>query len=248
MLELPVLASSAFDWLNVAGVLIKTLATVIFTTYGVTRYQRWTNKRLWRLSEPLQTVVSVSTSGIHSVENTPMTGIGQVRALQNISPSIAKAYSNLKIPVFASQRVSTDKLTNDIIVIGGGRTNENAREILLNHSKNSRYKYHFDEFSVEFDGKKFSAEYWPGQQETQDNIAKDYAYVRVCKNPFNCQRRLILLIGIHTHGTEAAARVLIDIVLKRWYIPTNYEAFAEVRVKDQEILNLRLLAFKRLRS
>ncbi len=236
------------EWLAPAGGILKTLVGVIFTTYGVSRYQSWINRRIWKLKDPSSIVFSVSTSGIHEVEKWPMTGIGQVRALANITPSILRAYSDAKLTIYPSQRVTPDKLTNDIIIIGGGRTNDNAKDILNNHSRGSSFIYNFDEFSVEFNGKKYAAEYWPHAQRTQDNVAKDYAYVRGCKNPYNKERRVVLLIGIHTHGTEAAARLLVEMLRRRWYLPTNFEAFAEVTVKDQEILGINLIEITKLKK
>lgn len=121
---------------NVASSMI--VATFLYLWYrGVTLTR---SARIWGICAPRPFVgvpsrpptVVVSTSA--TAAGRPMTGIGQVRAIALITPSIARAYrsylddSNLRMSVGCD--LTENRFGGDLITIGGPKTNEIAALVL----------------------------------------------------------------------------------------------------------------------
>jgi hypothetical protein len=234
-----------FDFL--VGPVFSGIGGVIAALVGRRLPHRW----LWRLSDPSSVVYCISTSG-HFDTGTylrPMTGIGQVRAFSMISPSIKTAYRLAKTSsIVLSEDITPTHLTGDVITLGGAKNNAITKEILEKLYPKTRFRYVKDLSTMEFEGREYEAPVEPDDSSPgRKQLKKDYAVVINAASPFAEDRRVVVLAGAHTYGTEGAAKLFVERLRKRsWRLPQNYIAFAEVSLRERGILSVKLLRIKRI--
>lgn len=138
----------------------------------------------------------------------PATGIGQAKALAIIAPSLVKAWRNIEIQnIFFSDDLPGHDYEADLILIGGPKTNAVTARALeaLGMSLKVTQKdsliiagEHTFEGSVGMDS------------EGSNTVQTDYGLIIRTQNPFQTNRRLIILSGSHTYGTVGAARFMVE--------------------------------------
>ena len=183
-------------------------------------------RALWRLTAPETLSIYIARS---FVEDTGKylregTGIGQLRALSVISPSLQRAYGRIDQNVRLSSDSVGVTLEGDVISLGGGKNNRVTIELL----EELRRRYSNVPISAAsalkwFDGARDRER----TAETQAGIiVKDYGLIVAGENPCCVNRRAIVLAGASTYGTIAAARYFVGQGLK-----SRKAAFAIVSAK-----------------
>lgn len=94
---------------------------------------------------------------------------------------------------------------SNLVLIGGPHNNEVTNSALLELEKQQRLPFSFGNYFFQFgEGERFELDI-----QRDGAILKDYAVILKRKNPFNDQKFLILLFGLKSFGTLAAARFLV---------------------------------------
>lgn len=218
------------------GVGLKIFLSVLFVIAGVVvgkLRDTLPSRRIWKISEPSSVVISVSHSAASDTGEymRPATGIGQVRALAILMPSLRRAYSDLKISnIYLSSDPLLDRLESDLICLGGAKNNEVTRDVL------SRLG---DVCPVSMDGSRITWSDGPGLDSTYEGeivdgkVVADVGVIIRARNPFKTNRTVVVLAGSHTYGTIAAARFFCDSLsspFRRW--PRSFAALVEAPVRD----------------
>jgi hypothetical protein len=176
---------------------------------GVARWSvrdRLPSRRTWRFrSSGRQLVIVIATSG-HAetgVYRRAMTGLGQVRALSLLSPSLRQAYPDVDLQmVRLSVEVGESDLDNDLLVIGGPK-NSSVTKMLL-EKLGPQLPFSVDGTEITWDGTTYEGIAVKGK------IRRDYGYVIRSRHPLHPTRRIVIVGGSHTYGTAAAARWLVE--------------------------------------
>jgi hypothetical protein len=214
---------------------------------------RLPHRLLWRLTDPNSVVYCIATSGNfdEGIYMRPMTGIGQVRALSFIWPSIRTAYWQAhESSIVLSQDITASHLKGDVVTLGGPNTNSITKEALefLYPKTGFRFLKIEGVNSIEFGGEQIRPTVEPDPNSpSHSQIRKDYAVVICAESPFSEDRRLVVLAGTHTYGVEGAAKLFVKKLRKRaWRLPRDYLALAEVQLRSGEIQSLKLLRIKKI--
>ncbi len=157
------------------------------------------------LRDPTSVRVCVSSSpGIATGDyRRPTTGIGQAKALAQISPSLTKAWRDVDVQnVYFSEEVAGSDLEADLILIGGPKTNALTRRVLDRVANQTGCTQEGSTIIV-------GDRHLEGEVD-DDATGIDYGLVMRIANPFSPMHRLIVLSGSHTFGTVAAARFLVS--------------------------------------
>ena len=170
---------------------------------GKRLHDRRSNRRRWLLRDPRRVRICISTSP--SVEtgayNRPTTGIGQAKALAQISPSLTKAWRDIDVQsVYFAEEIAGSDLETDLILIGGPKTNALTARVLDLVGEDLGVRQ--DESRIMVGDKHLEGEV------DDHGTGVDYGLVMRIRNPFSSGRRLIVLSGSHTFGTVAAARFM----------------------------------------
>jgi hypothetical protein len=228
------------------GIGLKILLSILFLLAGLALAKlrdTLPSRRLWRLDDPSRVVISVahSTASHTGKYLRPATGIGQVRALALLMPSLRRAYSDLEIRnIYLSSESLLDRLECDLICLGGVKNNK-VTEDVLDHLG--------DRCPLSM---KDSEIFWTEQGETEayegaiDNgqVVRDFGLIVRTENPFNSKdkRTVVILAGSHTYGTIAAARYFcaeLGSPFRRQ--PRSFAALVESEVRDGYPASPRLL-------
>lgn len=161
-------------------------------------------RRIWRYADGDRLTLIVSSSAFVDTGkySRPTTGIGQVRAMSLLVPSLARAYRKVDLEQVRLSAVTPGKdLEADLLVLGGPKNNEIARKLLdrLPHLP----------FTVDDDVIDWGGQLYEGATSGPD-VVRDFGYIVRAPNPFAPGRRIVLLAGSHTFGTVAAARWLAE--------------------------------------
>ena len=177
------------------------------------------NRRLWSLAESEKALICVAESSRDETEDyvRSSTGVGQVKALTLIMPSISQAY-NGSVPesvVFATEQMSS-ALEGDLIILGGPKNNRVARVYLERMGKIGQ------PFMME--GNQM---FWCGDDSSQSErflgasngkeVQKDFGVIMRTVNPFSMDGRssvVVFIAGSHNFGTTAAARYMVENLVK----------------------------------
>jgi hypothetical protein len=218
------------------GIGLKLLLSLLFLLAGVvlTRLRQvLPGRRLWRVSDPSRVVISVahSASSFTGEYERPATGIGQVRALALLMPSLRRTYSDLRVRnIYLSSEPLQERLENDLICLGSPKTNGVTAYVMAELG---------GACPAAFDGSQIAWEEGAGPAETFDGVivdgkvTSDVGLVVRAQNPFRPGRTAIVLAGSHTYGTIAAARFFceqLNAPFKRW--PRFFAAVVEAQVHD----------------
>lgn len=175
------------------------IATLSFVVTKI--YWRIGSRRLWRISnyETVLIVTSLSVKTDTGTYSRPATGLGQVRALATIAPSLTRAgsdaaWQNLLVP---SQCDGSD-LEHDLILLGGPKNNSITEKYLemLNHKV---LPAQFGSEIILPDGQRLEGRVF------NDEVVEDYGLILSTPNPYSSNTRTVLFSGSHTFGTAAAA-------------------------------------------
>lgn len=212
--------------------LVSTVIAIPLVTYLVVRFlQNLKSARIWGVStrlrqilqpRPFPTIV-LSTSAVYEGPGQyqrPMTGIGQVRALTWFGGPLGTAYrshiDNTRVVFSDDYPITRDEFTDDLIVIGGPKTNSIGRALLDNGYLDGVLPEDFS-FSIGKipapDGSSYRTFVLEmgGTQWQPANDDEVIGLVLRCHNPLSSlDRNLTYVAGLGTFGTEAAARALIE--------------------------------------
>ncbi|MGP3946838.1 hypothetical protein [Streptomyces sp. 6N106] len=188
-------------------ILSAVIAAVLTGIGGLVRWfviRRLPARRTWRFSDASQLSVALDTGYIDTGRyQRPVAGLGQVRALSLLIPSLTHAYRDLDLEkVRLSAHVPGHEMEHDLLVLGGPKNNEVARRLLTAMGESLPFRLGGGEIT------------WEGtayQGEVSDGVVtRDCGYVVRAPHPLNPSRRVVLLGGWSTYGTVAAARWLTD--------------------------------------
>lgn len=207
---MPPTASFASSFLADAG--LKAILSILFLAAGValTRLRdTLPSRRLWKIKEPAGVVISVAHSAASDTGKylRPATGIGQVRALALLMPSLRRAYSDLRIRnIYLSSDPLLERLESDLICLGGVKNNQVTGDV-LEHLRpgcpismdGSTITWHDDTGEEDYEGTIKDGE-----------VVRDFGLIVRAKNPFRPSRTVVILAGSHTYGTIAAARFFCE--------------------------------------
>ena len=170
---------------------------------------------LWQIKEPNNLLIVTANSSQTSTGKyvRPATGIGQVRALAFIVNSLSQSYNNIGLKnIYLSTDQIQDQFEKDIIILGGPKNNQVARDYLdllkdfqpANQLKNKIIWRNGLVNTSE------SIEHFEGIAEN-NKVRSDYGLIIKSHNIFSKNDNTIFLIsGCHTYGTMAAAKFLVD--------------------------------------
>jgi hypothetical protein len=247
------------EWLD--GVPANVIANVIALLIGVAAAWVWgkfSHRRIWSLHDPSKLVIFVAEDSREYVEKgmtgyvRPSTGIGQVRALAALAPSLRKAYRNVDLGrvILSSQGINRD-LLSDLITLGGAKNNLPTREIM--NALSARYilpvpspEEGLTWIAQGEEPKLYEAEGGPddGDPTRDDRIERDYGVIVKAPNPWNPEATVIVIYGASTHGTAAAASYFVDQVsLVR---PKHFTALVQADVKSGYVGEPTLFGLQRL--
>ena len=188
----------------------------VLTTLGAVLALRGSAARIFRMTEPdrVTVVVSTSTNTETGSYRRSATGIGQVRALADISPRFSLAYRRKRLDnVFTCSTDLGPRACEDLVLLGGEKTNTLTWKVLERLREDS---------SFPVNPTPSSAIDWCGQEHVSAGdgaqLTHDYGLVLRCTNPFDPEatHRLLVLAGASTVGVHAAARILLrDRIFRR---------------------------------
>lgn len=204
------------------------------------------SRRLWRLVDPKTLYICISTSEKTATGDYIRfsSGIGQIRALAIIAPSLHRAYKEFDVQrVLMSEDKIADRCEGDLIILGGPKNNSVAQEIM------ALLKPQLPGFLME------SGVFWSGDglkinyaaiREGED-LKEDFGIIIRATNPFNSKRKVLLFAGGHTYGTIAAARFFTTEISKlRYSFLGDFMAVVKSTVIDRHVSEPHLLHLKRL--
>jgi hypothetical protein len=217
------------------GIGLKILLSGLFLVAGIglTRLRETLpSRRMWRISDPSRVVISVAHSATsHTGEyERPATGIGQVRALALLMPSLRRAYSDLKIRnIYLSSDPLLERLESDLICLGSSKNNQVTADVLANlretcpaHVEGSQIVWTDGASTVKFEG-----------TIEDGKVTTDIGLIVRAQNPFKPSRTVIILAGSHTYGTIAAARFFCEELGSPFRRrPRAFAAIVEAQVRD----------------
>lgn len=178
---------------------------VVATCAGYGRWlisRRLPARRMWRYrSGDKFTLIVASSAQVDTGKYVrPTTGIGQVRAMSLLVPSLARAYRKVDLEQVQLSAVTPGKdLEADLLVLGGAKNNAVTAR-LLDHLPGLPFTSPDD--VIVWEGTSYEG------VTNGPNVVRDYGYVVRAPNPFAPGRRVVIVAGSHTFGTVAAARWL----------------------------------------
>lgn len=180
-------------------------------------------RRLWRYVDASNlTLIIASSAQVNTGKYTrPTTGIGQARAMSLIVPSLTRAYSDVDLQQVRLSAITPGKdLEADLLVLGGAKTNEITRKLI---ESIPNLPFTAPNEVITWDNTAYEG------TTVNENVIHDYGYIVRAPNPFDLDRRVVILAGSHTFGTVAAARWLLLEGAKR-NIPANVAVLVEADV------------------
>ena len=226
--------------LDAVGAKLVALAVggVATAAFGMARryvFNRLPARRLWRYTDTGGFTLIVSSSGQVDTGkySRPTTGLGQARAMSLVVPLLTRAYNNVDLEqVRLSASTPGKDLEADLLVLGGAKTNEITGK-LLEAIPNLPFTAPGEVItwgSTEYEG-----------IVDRDGVVRDYGYIVRAPNPFDPERRVVVLAGSHTFGTVAAARWLLLEGAKR-SVPADVAVLVEAEVlSDGHVAKPRLI-------
>jgi hypothetical protein len=219
--------------------LLAALIVVAATAIGARLLQILPSRRLWRLSRRSELVVCAaqSTSSETGRYIRPATGIGQLRALATIAPSLSRAYGSLsEANIVLAKSMAGTYHEADIVSLGGSKNNPVTADILRSLREKGVPAPHSDESRLS----------WPAltatifEAETIDGeVVKDYGMLLRARSPYNRGRTVVVLAGASTFGTAAAARYFVE---QCAFTRGNFAAIVTADVRNTHVLVPSLVA------
>ncbi|MFF5670928.1 hypothetical protein ACFY8S_12430 [Streptomyces hygroscopicus] len=188
-------------------ILSAVVAAALTGVGGLVRWflvRRLPARRTWRYASAGELSIVLDTVHIDTGRyQRPMAGLGQVRALSLLIPSLTNAYRDLDLErVRLSAHLPGHEVEHDLLLLGGGKTNEVSRRIY--GAMAGSLPFQLDSEGIIWDGATYRGEVTNGE------ITRDCGVVIRAPHPLNPNRRIVLIAGLSTYGTVAAARWLIE--------------------------------------
>lgn len=183
------------------------VAAVLTGIGGLVRWfvvKRLPARRVWRYAGAGQLSVVLDTSHIDTGRyRRPVAGLGQVRALSLLIPSLTRAYRDLDLEkVRLSAHLPGQEMEHDLLVLGGPKNNEAARRLL--DAMAQTLPFRLEGGAMTWDGTVYAGD------TSQGEVVRVCGYVVRAANPLAPAARVVLLGGWSTYGTVAAARWLAE--------------------------------------
>lgn len=267
-----------FDWVNaVPASLVANVGALLLGAAVVRLYAFVSNRRLWSLNDENKVVVYVAESartdvtklapsGVQPSGGAPIqvryvrsaTGVGQVRALAALAPSLRGAYRNLDL---AKVRMAGEALGGDqrcdLISLGGVKNNRITATLVEGLDRDFELQALSgmdwvswrdrlgNERSYTAHGRSTLVEQADGTVVEQRDITRDFGIMIKAPNPFDAKSTVIVFAGASTYGTTAAASYFVN--QRRWRRPKYFQGLVEVAVADGHNAKPRCLELVRLR-
>lgn len=202
----------------ISGLIAGAITSAVTIAYLRTR--EWLRaRRVWRLEEPLGLSVIVSTSmtprHLEGAQR-PGTGVGQLRGVAVLAPSLIRGYGARLRPdmILLSGDADPEDIEGDVILLGGPRTNSVAQKLC---AVEGLPVYMRDAPRMNGEGPVDSRVHWAppgGEVEVFDTADEgEWAYGLVLRHSNvlvpESPGRLWFIGGSSTFGTQAAAEWLI---------------------------------------
>lgn len=191
-------------------------------------------RRLWNIKDPknLNIITALSANTRTGNYYRQATGIGQLKTIGVIIPSLKKAYKDVNLKnIHISGEHITQALEGDIITLGGPKNNEVTMYVLNLLSDNIPLSQINNTITWFDDGSKI--EYLP--ESNNKVVTKDYGYVINTPNPLSKNNSsLTIFSGSHTYGTIAAARHFTE-NYKRSFKRDKYDTY--IAIVSCDIIN-----------
>jgi len=180
-------------------------------------------RRVWRFESAAELSLVLDTDYVDTGRyQRPVSGLGQVRALSFLVPSLHLAYRDVDLEkLHLSAQLPGPATEHDLLVLGGPKTNETARRLLT--AMTDSLPFSSGDGKITWDGTVYEGDAADG------TISRDLGLIIRAPNPFNPSSRVVLLIGWSTYGTLAAARWLVTEGSGR-SLPADLVALVEARV------------------
>ncbi|MEU5929735.1 hypothetical protein ABZ817_40490 [Streptomyces antimycoticus] len=188
-------------------VLSAVVAAVLTGIAGLVRWfvvRRMPARRIWRYLGASELSIVLDTSHIDTGRyQRPVAGLGQVRALSVLIPSLTHAYRDLNLErVRLSAHLPGHEMEHDLLVLGGPKNNEAAHSIL--EAMADALPFRLGGGAITWEGTAYTGDATDGE------VVRDCGYVVRAPNPLNSSKRVVLIGGWSTYGTVAAARWLAE--------------------------------------
>lgn len=204
-------------------IVIPSIFFLFFFTIRALRSRRiWTIRptirQLYSSSQNILSIV-ISTSAIVETGygSRPMTGIGQVRALAALAPSLHAAYRRTidHSHVFMSKDCDLTHSDHhgDLITLGGPKTNEVALALLNLIELPPGYGVETRSDATHSENRRSDVIVWNGVDQLQSNNLDRklvHGLIIRCQNPLGKDGTLTMFIGSGTYGTEASALAIVQ--------------------------------------
>jgi len=201
------LLSSAI-WASIGAILLR-----VFFSYRVVR----PGHNLWQIKNPKELVIVASaSSSTHTGEYLRRaTGVGDLRALAPIVSSLTRSYGKLTIKnIFLASDQLQERLENDLLLIGGPKTNTVSADLLALADGCQPIKYQDGRLCWRTlrDGRWSDEECHIYNGEIDNNsVIRDFGFIIRMDNPFTTNKStLVFFAGCHTPGITAAARYFTE--------------------------------------
>lgn len=181
-------------------------------------------RRTWRFRSGRDLVIVIATSGMVDTGAylRAMTGLGQVRALSLLTPSLRRAYPEVDLQmVRLSEEVGEGDLDSDLVVIGGPK-NSTVTKMLLD-KLGPQLPFRVEETVITWNNVAYDGLTRLGE------VVHDYGYVVRAGHPLHPARRVVIIGGSHTYGTACAARWLVEKGSSR-QLPADIAVLVEANV------------------
>lgn len=183
------------------GIGITTAVTASAAAFRWRVLMRQPSRRAWRYTDPSKLVIVVSSSATVDTGEykRPTTGIGQIRALAILAPSLTRAYQRMDLErIRMSAQHLGHELENDLLILGGPKTNECAKRMFDRLAP--RLPFTMTGSVIDWGGTRYE-----GSVRDQA-VTRDVGYIVRAANPISPRHRIVMLGGSHTYGVVAAAR------------------------------------------
>jgi len=252
---------------DVHNILVNLISNFIWAfigalTIGMYYYARvrLPKRRLWRLTNPISLVICVSNTEKMDtgVYYRPATGIGELRALTVAVESLSRAYRrklDIKNILLAGDPLH-ERYENDLLLLGGPKNNKVTAEYLKLQDVNGKIPVRLTSDAIIWRCKKKAGRWiddgaieYTSKAENK-NVIQDYGIVIRMRSPFTTNKRtFILLSGIHTYGTIAAAKYFTEDMQRGWHWifklrKPNVAALVSTHIIDDYTVNIELIKFE----
>jgi hypothetical protein len=247
-------------WDSGLDVLVQSVLAVAITLFSVFVMPR----RLWRLHgvrrpEDVKLLVSQRVPERMRSHALPVVGMGQLQAVGALAPSLVRSYGwRWRGPLSIRPglpKLEARDLAENLILVGGASHNDVTRRFLEKSvdilGVEQRINPHvsgdcLSVRDVNGDWKSFEGRPLDG---TIGEITETFALIARMPNPWDERGRTqcVLLAGVHTYGTGAAASYFV----RQWWKPawrgrSGVRAILHVTVEDGHPVRSRVIDFQRL--